>query len=152
MIYTIHNKATKTWQDKQFIEAILVSPDGTEHKVSAWNKEFDGKDTIDTELTKNEKGFWVLPKIQRTKPSSWVKKDPLFVEDKRNENIKQNMKDKEESIAFFNARNTAILFVEKYVSNPGVSSPSEALEAVRRYTETFFKDWQHWSNEPFHDR
>lgn len=66
MLYKISNKQEKTWNDKKYVEAELVNPDGELFKVSAWNGEYDNKDEIECELEKNDKGYWkiVTPKKQ----------------------------------------------------------------------------------------
>ncbi len=149
MQYRITQKENKTASTgTAYVSATLEDDQGIEYKVNAFNGEFAG-DTYEGTLEQNGK-FWNLPKLQRTKPNSYVKKDPLVLEEKRNENIKANMKDKEASIAYFNSRNTALSFVEKYVSNPQISGAGEALEMVQKYTEIFYKDWEKWNDAPFH--
>lgn len=64
MIYKISSPNQKEWQGKKFTEAELINSNGELFKVSAWAGEFDGKLEIDTELEKNEKGYWKLKKAQ----------------------------------------------------------------------------------------
>jgi hypothetical protein len=158
MIYTITNPNSKEWNEKKFVEATLVDDKGEEFKVSAWAGEFSNEDgsfkaTIDGELSKNDKGYWKLNTPKKAAGGAYMNAQRVEgqkeVEKIRNENIKQNMHDKEESIAWFNSRNTALEFVKVYVCNPQVSSVAEAVEAIEKYTKIFYAQWSTWDNQPF---
>lgn len=158
MKYTIKDANDKEWNDKKFVEAVLVDEKGEEFKVSFWNGEINNPDgskvaTIDGELTKNDKGYWKLTTAKKAAGGAYMNAQRVEgqkeIENIRNEHIKQNMHDKEQSIAWFNSRNTAIEFVKVYVCNPQVSSIAEALEAVDKYTKHFYSQWATWDNQPF---
>lgn len=158
MIYTITNPIAKEWNGKQFVEASLKDDKGEFFKVSAWKGEFnepDGsfKPTIDVELVKNDKGYWTLSSPKKVAYGAYNASQKLEgqkeLENVRNEHIKANMHDKEQSIAWFNSRNMALEFVKTYVCNPQLSSVAEAQEAVEKYTKIFYSQWATWDSQPF---
>lgn len=83
MKYQIQYKEDKMWNGKPFVEATLISDDGEEVRVSAWNNEFAGN-VFEGELEKNDKGYWRIKKQASRKP-----------------NFDNVMKKKEESIGKF---------------------------------------------------
>lgn len=149
MMYRIEDKKEKDWNGQKRMEATLVDEKGVRYeKVSAWNGEFVA-DTWYGELEKNDKGYWKLVKPKNMFPP----RTPRISESERQGNIEKNMDKKEESIAWFNSRNTAIEFVKAFYAHPSIVSPSEALMKIREYTEIFFKDWKNREEKdtPFGD-
>lgn len=105
MRYKISAKNEKEWQGKKFVEADLVSPTGEAFKVSAWAGEFDGVDEIETELEKNEKGYWKMKKAQIQRPS--FMKDKTETITKAMDAKKENIQEAQDRSAWMWAKNNA---------------------------------------------
>lgn len=158
MIYKITKAEDKEWNGKRFVEAVLQPMEGGEFtKVSFWNGEItepDGsfKATIDGDLGKNAKGYPVLTTAKKAASGAYMNAQKVEgqkeIENIRNEHIKANMHDKEQSIAWFNSRNTALEFTKSFCAEK-LLSPSEALELIEKYTKIFYAQWATWDNQPF---
>jgi hypothetical protein len=150
MLYKITNTQHKTAQNgSSYVQADLIDQNGQLYsRVSAWNGEFDGKDTWEGELVKNG-NYWNLPRAPRTN-TAWAGRPPAggaSREAERNENIKKNMEEKEQGIAYHHAHNFALQFVKEYVCNPSISDPSEALIKIREFTQIFYEDYMNWRDQ-----
>lgn len=143
---------TKTSTGKDMYKSTLKSAEGVDETINLFDKVIEGE-SIEGEIYTNDKGYRNFKSAQKAAASTFAgnqKSDQVRqAQDHKAEHIREAQDRKEESIAWFNSRNLAIIFVEKYVHNPAVSSPTDALLAVRDYTETFFKDWQNWSEKAF---
>jgi hypothetical protein len=149
MLYRISNKQTRTSRNtgKQYVSADLTDMNGQLYQgVSAFNGEFDNTDNWEGELVKNGQ-YWNMQRVQRTQPSTFQRKDPMAIEAVRNQHIKENMDEKSKDIAWFNSRNTAIVFVEKFGGIP-FTNTEEALGQIRQYTDVFYQDFLDWKNSP----
>ncbi len=152
MIYKITEKENKTASTgTPYIKAKLVSEEGETFLVNAFNGEFSGE-TWEGTLEKNGE-YWNLPKIQRTKQNTFVKKDPLVVEAVRNENIVKNMDIKatrtEQGIAYNHAHNMAFEYIHKFLPFNNMSE-NDFLVELRKMTRILYKDWETWDGEAFH--
>lgn len=77
MKYTVKEANDKEWNDKKFVEAVIVDEKGEEFKVSFWNGELNGSDgtklaTIDGELSKNDKGYWKLSTAKKAAGGAYM--------------------------------------------------------------------------------
>lgn len=144
MLYKISNKQEKSWNDKKYVEAELVNPQGELFKVSAWNGEYDGKNEIECELEKNDKGYW---KIVTPKKVAGVNFKAMQVEktmERKEQSISKFQDSKEYSIkvasTFSNAVNLAIA---NFKQNPtSLRTLEEEVEYWREWC------WTHYDVNP----
>lgn len=153
MKYLITNVIeTTTSTGKPMWKTTLKDEQGVDETVNLFDRTVEGA-TLDGEVYTNDKGYRNFKSTQSLSKGAFLanKKEEQIerAQERKEQSINRAMDRKEESIAWFNSRNLAITFVEKYVCNPSISSVAEAEDAVRKYTEVFFKDWQNWNNQPF---
>lgn len=139
MIYKITQKENKTASTgTAYVSAVLVDGSGTEYKVNAFNGEFAG-DVYDGELEKNGQ-YWNLPKMQRTKPSTFQRTEKLM--EKKEQAISNAQDKKEESIKIASTMNKAVeLAVAEYTKD---RSSIDSLEELTLKWRKWL--WMHWTD------
>lgn len=141
MKYLIQNKTEKTWNDKKYIEATLKDESGTEFKVSAWNGEYEGKDEIECELEKNDKGYWKFKKAKLEKPNFIKAKEAQMEKaiERKESSIGKFQDNKEWSIKVASTMNKAVdLAIAEYGNKTVLDNLDEGIKKWRKWL------WNNW--------
>ena len=135
MIYKISNKNERTWNDKKYVEAELTDTNAELFKVSAWAGEFDGTETWDGELVKNEKGYWKLVSKKVVAGSNFKQAQVEKSMERKEQSIGKFQDNKEWSIKLASSMRGAIdLAIAEYTKNPSsLFSLNECIEKWRMY-------------------
>ena len=144
MRYKLSNKNEKEWNGKKFVEADLVDTNGEAFKVSAWAGEFDGVDEIETDLEKNDKGYWRMKKAHIQKPNFMKAKEASIEKavERKEQGIARSQDNKDWSIKTSSTMNHAVdLAIAEYRDKTVLDGLDEAVLKWRRFL------WNNWEVE-----
>lgn len=140
MIYKITNLKEKSWNDKNYKSADLIDSNGELFQVSAWAGEFDGKETIECELEKNDKGYWKLVTPKKVAGANFKAIQIEKTMEKKEQSISKFQDNKEFSIKVASTMRGAIdLAIAEYTKNPNsLDNLDRLIEKWRKYL------WENW--------
>ena len=136
----------KNWQGKKFLEATLEGEG--EKKVSIWPPfpvdTLKPGDEVEGDLIQNDKGYWSLKPIKANpfanKPA-WAKKDIAQAQERKAEYIEKAQDRKNESIAYFNAINSAIALMPILKDEFGFDETG-AKSFIPKWRDWFLSEWK----------
>jgi hypothetical protein len=162
--YTLKNVKTRYIDTikKTVYEAGATAADGQEYmKVSLWQSDWSNveiKDgvTIRAEMKVTEKNGYknvnLYPERTKTIRGSGSAPSIKAAQERKAEFIEKAQDRKNESIAFFNATNSAIAIVEKVTKDLPFPTDKDFQQAIVRWRDWFLTEWQKYEAKDLTDK
>lgn len=144
---------------KDVLDVSLKAEDGTQtDNVQIWQG-FPGFDsitfdcTVEGDITVKQSGNYTNKTLYPPKAPTGGFKGGMggikAAQERKADMIEKAQDRKSESIAYFNAINTAIEFVSTFKDILGITNSAMAYQLVLKYRDDFIKDWQKYESTPF---